>query len=293
VYSTQTSTWSRILQCRTSALIALRASSSSIEGVAMSNRVRERTPELHAPESSAASPEPHRTVRSLRIASLTAGVALLLMSAFAAVGYVAIVQRLVTPGDPVATATDIVGSTGLFRLGVAMLYAVIILDVLVAWALLGVFTPVNRNVSRLAAWFRVAYAAVFMVAISHLAGVPDLLSNTGYSTAFTPEQLQGQAMVKVETFHDTYMAGLILFGVHLLILGYLVYKSGYVPKVIGVLLTVAGVGYIVDSVVTVFTEGTPFTISTVTFLGEFLLALWLLMRGRRLTIPPVTGARSR
>jgi hypothetical protein len=259
----------------------------------MTNRVWERTPELHPPEDSAAPPEPHRTVRSLGTASLTAGVGLLLMSVLAAVGYVAIVQRLVTPGDPVATATDIVGSAGLFRLGVAMLYAVIVLDVLVAWALLGVFTPVNRNVSRLAAWFRLAYAAVFMVAIGHLAGVPDLLSNTGYSTAFTPEQLQGQAMVKVETFHDTYMAGLILFGVHLLILGHLAYRSGYVPKTIGVLLTVAGVGYIVDSLVTVFTEGTPFTISTVTFLGEFLLALWLLIWGRRLAIPSVAGTGTR
>ena len=259
----------------------------------MTNRVWERTPESHAPGDSAPSREPHGAVRSIRTACLTAGVGLLLMSVLAAVGYVAIVQRLVTPGDPVATARDIVGSAGLFRLGVTMLYAVIVLDVLVAWALLGVFTPVSRNVSRLAAWFRVAYAAVFMVAIGQLAGVPDLLSNAGYSTAFTPEQLQGQAMVKVEAFHDTYMAGLILFGVHLLILGYLAYRSGYVPKVIGVLLAVAGVGYIVDSVVTVFTEGTPFAISTVTFLGEFLLALWLLIRGRRLTIPPVAGAGTR
>jgi hypothetical protein len=249
----------------------------------MTNRVADRSPEL---EPSAAPPVPDRprpADRSTRTASLTAGVGLLVMSVLAAVGYVGIVQPLVTPGDPVATATDIVGSAGLFRLGIAMLYAVIVLDVLVAWALLGVFAAVNRNISRLAAWFRVAYAAVFMVAIGHLAGVPDLLSNTGYSTVFTPEQLQGQAMVKLEAFQDTYMAGLILFGVHLLILGYLAYRSGYVPKVIGVLLAVAGVGYTADSLVTVFTEGTPFAISTITFLGEFLLALWLLVRGRRLT----------
>ncbi len=259
----------------------------------MTNRVGDRAPALQASGVSRVPVSPRPAEQSIRTASLTAGVGLLLLSVLAAVGYVAIVQRLVTPGDPAATATDIVASAGLFRLGVAMLYAVIVLDVLVAWALLGVFTPVDRNVSRLAAWFRVAYAAVFMVAIGQLAGVPDLLTNAGYSTAFTPEQLQGQAMVKVEAFHDSYMAGLILFGVHLLILGYLAYRSGYVPKVIGVLLAVAGVGYIVDSVVTVFTEGTPFAISTVTFLGEFLLALWLLVRGRRLTVPPVAGVRAR
>jgi hypothetical protein len=251
----------------------------------MTYRVWDRAAEPQASDASAALPELDRAERSIRTASLTAGVALLLLSALAALGYVAIVQRLVTPGDPIATANDIVGSQGLFRLGVAMLYTVIVLDLLVAWALLSVFTPVSRNISRLAAWFRVAFAGVFMVAIGHLAGVPDLLSSGGYSTAFTPEQLQGQAMVKVEAFNDTYMAALILFGVHLLLLGYLAYKSHYVPKLIGVLLVVAGAGYIVDSFVTVFTEGSPFAISTVTFLGEFLLALWLLIRGRRVSIP--------
>jgi len=80
------------------------------------------------------------------------------------------------------------------------------------------------------------------------------------------------------------MAGLILFGVHLFLLGYLAYRSSYVPKVIGVLLAIAGVGYAFDSFFTVFTEGSPFAISTVTFLGEFLLALWLLIRGRRISL---------
>lgn len=259
----------------------------------MTDRVWGRTPEPQAPDASTALPEQHPSERSIRTASLTAGVALLLLSALAAVGYVAIVQRLVTPGDPIATANDILGAQGLFRLGVAMLYTVIVLDLLVAWALLGVFTPVSRNVSRLAAWFRVAFAGVFMVAIGHLASVPDLLSSTGYSTAFTPEQLQGQAMVKVDAFNDTYMAALILFGVHLLLLGYLAYRSNYVPKLIGVLLAVAGAGYILDSLVSVFTEGSPFAISTVTFLGEFLLALWLVIRGRRVSIPgPVAGPQT-
>ena len=228
------------------------------------------------------------TSRSIQKPSLVAGVALLLLSGMAAVGYVVIVQGLVTPGDPAATASDIVASEGSFRLGVAMLYVVIVLDVVVAWALLDVFTPISRRVSRLAAWFRLAFAGVFMAAIGQLAGIPDLLSSAGYSAAFTPEQLHSQAMLRIDAFTDIYMAGLILFGVHLLLLGYLAYSSGYVPKVIGVLLAIAGVGYAVDSFVTVFTTGSPFAISTITFLGEFLLALWLLVRGRKVVLEPPT-----
>ena len=111
-------------------------------------------------------------------------------------------------------------SDGLFRLGVASLYLVVVLDVVVAWALLRVFSPVNRDLSRLAAWFRLAYAAVFMVALSQLAGIPSLLGGAGYSGLFTREQLQGQALLKIDTFNDIWFAGLILFGAHLLILGY-------------------------------------------------------------------------
>jgi hypothetical protein len=79
------------------------------------------------------------------------------------------------------------------------------------------------------------------------------------------------------------MAALILFGVHLALLGHLAYVSGFVPRALGVLLVIAGAGYAFDSFVTVFASGAPFPDSTVTFLGEFLLGVWLLVRGHRLT----------
>ena len=208
----------------------------------------------------------------------------MLMSALAGFGNLVVLEGLVTPGDAAKTAGDIVASEGVFRFGVASLYLVVVLDVVVAWALLRVFSPVSRDISRLAAWFRLAYSGVFMVALSQLAGISDLLNSEGYSAVFTAEQLQAQALLKIDAFNDIWFAGLILFGVHLLIIGYLAYKSGYVPRVLGVLLVIAGVGYAFDSFVTVFSDGSPIAISTVTFLGEFLLGLWLLIRGRRLSL---------
>ena len=175
-------------------------------------------------------------------------------------------------------------SEGMFRLGVASSYVVVVLDVVVAWALFRVFSPVSESISTLAAWFRVAYAGVFMVALSQLAGIPHLLGGNGYSGAFDTAQLHAQALLKADAYHDIWLAGLVLFGVHLLLIGYLAYESGYVPRTLGVLLVVAGLGYAFDSFGAVLSRGSSITISTVTFLGQFLLAVWLLIRSHRISL---------
>ena len=248
----------------------------------MTNRMREAPPQRPAPDL----PPPVVTGsdRLLRRASLIAGTSPMLMAALAGFGNLVVVDGLVTPGDAARTARDILGSTGMFRLGVATMYVVVVLDVVIAWALLRVFSPVSRDVSRLAAWFRLAYSGVFLVALSQLAGIPALLTRDDYSAAFTSEQAGAQAMLKVDAFNDIWHAGLILFGAHLLLLGYLGYTSGYLPRALGVLLAVAGAGYAFDSFVTVFSDGSPFEVSTVTFVGELLLGVWLLVSGRRLTL---------
>jgi hypothetical protein len=219
--------------------------------------------------------------RSIRTAGVVAGVSLLAMSVLAGFGNFVAVEGLVTPGDAGQTADDILAADGTFRVGVLALYLVVVLDVLVAWALMRVFDPVSRSLSRLAAWFRLAYSAVFLVAISQLAGIPDLLDNG--SSAFTADQVEAEALLKVDAFNDIWYAGLVLFGAHLVLIGYLAYRSGYVPRLLGALLVVAGLGYAFDSAGRVLSESPP-EISTVTFLGEFLLCLWLLIRGRRMTV---------
>lgn len=219
--------------------------------------------------------------RSIRTAGLVAGVSLLAMSVLAGFGNFVAVEGLVTPGDAGRTADDILAADGTFRVGVLTLYLVVVLDVIVAWALMRVFDPVSRSLSRLAAWFRLAYSAVFLVAISQLAGIPDLLE--AGSSAFTADQVEAQALLKVDAFNDIWYAGLVLFGAHLVLIGYLAFRSGYMPKVLGALLVVAGLGYAFDSAARVLSES-PLEVSTVTFVGEFLLCLWLLVRGRRMTV---------
>ncbi len=174
------------------------------------------------------------------------------------------------------------GSQGLFRLGIASLVIVVALDVVVAWALYRVFSPVNRSLSMLAATLRLVYSGVFMVAIGQLLGVIRLLSDDSNLGLLGADQLNAQAMVEITAFNDIWYVGQFLFGLHLLVIGYLAYRSGYVPRVLGVLLAISGLGYATDSLGAVLSQGSWTDISAFTFIGEFLLALWLVIRARRI-----------
>jgi hypothetical protein len=221
---------------------------------------------------------------SIGSASLTAGIALLLMSALAIFGNVIVVDGLTTPGDGARTAVDIDDSPGMFRLGIVSLILVVVLDVVVAWALYRVFSPVNASLSMLAAAMRLVYSGVFMVAIGQLVGVTRLLGDDNTRTALGADQVNAEVMLGIAAFNDIWYVAQALFGAHLLLIGYLAYRSGYLPKVLGALLALAGAGYAIDSIGAVVSQGSWTDVSSFTFLGEFLLATWLVIRAHRITL---------
>ena len=226
---------------------------------------------------------------SIGRASVVAGVGLLVMSVLGAFANFAVVVRLVAPGDAATTAANILGAEAMFHLGVVGWVLIVLLDVVVAWGLFRVFRPASAAVSLLAAWFRLVYAGVLLVAVSHLAAAVQILGEGAYAGVFDGPQQQVLALSETTAFTDTYDLALVLFGVHLLLLGYLAWRSGYVPKLLGALLALAGAGYVFDSLVAVLALDFPVTVSVFTFLGEFLLALWLVIRGRRLTLVDAGG----
>jgi hypothetical protein len=91
-------------------------------------------------------------------------------------------------------------------------------------------------------------------------------------------------MQGMTAFKDIWYVSQLLFGLHLLLIGYLAYRSGYIPRVLGVLLAIAGIGYATDSFGAVLSTDTWTAVSAFTFLGEFLLALWLVIRARRIAV---------
>ncbi len=206
-----------------------------------------------------------------RTASLVAGIALALMAVLAGFGNFGVVVRLVTPGDAAQTAQAINDSAPLFLFGVGSLFVVAILDVIVAGALYALFRPVNPAISALAAWARVVFAVVFLVAIIRLV------------SAFTLLDRPEAALREIEAFSTIWVTGLGLFGIHLVLVGYLAYRSGFMARIFGVLLVVAGLGYLADALGTVFVPGFTAVFAQFLFVGEVALIFWLLIRGRRLS----------
>jgi hypothetical protein len=232
-------------------------------------------PDQRIDGQAAASSERERT-GAIGAASTTAGLALILVAVLAAFGEFAVVEHLVVDGNAARTAANIARSETLFRLGITSLLVVACLDVVVAWGLYRVFKPVDTGLSMLAAWLRVAYAAIFAVAIAQLIGVLHLLPGTSGETA--------QIMMQVQAYKDIWNAALVLFAVHLILLGILAWKATYTPSWLGALLVVAGIGYVIDAFGTVLLADYRANVAAFTFVGELILIGWLLVRGRRLTV---------
>ena len=230
--------------------------------------------------------------RSIRRAAVVEGSALLVMTVLSIYAFAVAVGGLVVDGDAARTASNIAEAEGTFRIGVACFTLVALLDVVIAWAVRVLFAPVSEIVSSLAAAARVAYAAVLLVATGHLVVASQLLTGPEGRAGLATSELQAQGLLQIDAFNAVWNAGLALFGFHLLLVAYLVIRSSYVPTWVGVLLVPAGGGYIVDSFGSILLRDYSVSVAAFTFVGEALLMLWLLARGRRIRLrAPVLPGR--
>jgi hypothetical protein len=155
-------------------------------------------------------------------------------------------EGLIEPESAADTVANISESIGLFRIGVFAFIAIFVLDVVIAWALYIVFRDVSPDLSLAAAWFRLVYTVLLGAALVSMLQVLRLVE--GESLGFlTDEQVAAQIMLELTSFESTWLVGLVAFGVHLVILGVLIVRSGLVAKALGYLLIAAGVAYIFDT----------------------------------------------
>jgi len=227
---------------------------------------------------------------SLRKAAIVAGIAILIMAVAAVVANDVTIERLIVPGDAAATTKNIQSSEMLFRIGMFSWLAILICDLLAAWGLYVFLKPVNTGLSLLMAWFRLVYVAILGAALVNFVIVLLLVGGDGYLAAVGIEQLQVQVVLFLNAFDDTWSLGLEVFGIHIFLLGYLAFKSGYIPKIFGILLFIAFVGYFITSsanlLLPVYEEyegivGLVFLIPMV--IGEVGLAVWLLWKGVKIS----------
>jgi hypothetical protein len=209
-----------------------------------------------------------------RVSSWIGGIALLLIAVLAGIGNFVALNPLITAGTPDAVAQAIGGAESQFRIGVLCLLGAAVLDVIVAAALLALLKRVNRAVAVTAAWFRVAYSAVFLAAIATLATVPRLVDNPAI------------AMNAIDAYSMTWRIGLVLFAAHLLLVGFLIFQSRFMPRWLGILVGIAGLGYLVDGIGAVLISDYAPTVSTFTFIGEVALIVWLIVLAVRKRAQP-------
>jgi hypothetical protein len=219
----------------------------------------------------------------LSTAALVAGIGLLSMVG-TPLGGTLIYSRLVED-DMVATAQNLVAHHGLFMVGVLGYLTTFAADIVVAWALYYLFAPVHRPLSLLTAWFRLVYAAAALAALLKLVTAYRLVAKPEYLSVFGAEQLHAQLKLLLDSYQYEWSMSLVIFAADLCLLGYLAYRSTYVPRWIGLVLVAAGLGWFVTCLGPYFAPGVNFQAVLITAAGELIFMLWLLIRGRKLEQP--------
>jgi hypothetical protein len=215
-------------------------------------------------------------------AALVAGLGILIMLLFYLFADLFVFKKLIMPGDAATTANNIQASELLFRTGICFMLIVFICDVVVAWALYIFLKPVNESLSLLTAWFRLIYAAMLGIALLNLVFVLIYLSSAKYLAVFETDQLHSQALLFINAFYDVWAIGLIVFGFHLFSLGYLVFKADDIPRILGVLLMVAGLSYLIDYIGNFLFPNLDAALSMILGWGELIFMFWLLFKGVKL-----------
>jgi len=233
--------------------------------------------------TTAVHPSTRKTVtphRAARIAGISY-IAIFLLAIFA--NFV-VREGMVEPDNAAATVANITGSIGLFRLGMIAFLVIFVVDVVISWALHMIFREVDHDLSLGAAWFRLVYTTFLGVALVFFYQVLQLVGDSGIAAAYTADQVNAQTMIALESFNNVWLVGLVAFGVHLVIIGYLLIRTGYVSKVLGYLLIAAGVAYGLDTVAhTLLDNYSDFAnvflamVAIPSMVGEGWLGLWLLL----------------
>jgi hypothetical protein len=220
---------------------------------------------------------------TLRQAALIAGFGYLLMPVASAEYY--LYPKVVIPGNIEQTSQNVVAHGKVFVAAILCYLITFMLDVVIAWALYILMAPVNRSLSLLAAWFRLMYTAVGLVSVLNLITVFRLLRTPGYLQAFGSVQLHAQVSLLLNSFRYDWSMSLLIFGIHLVLLGYLIYRSTYLPRIIGILLIIDGLGWAIDTLRPYLYPNAQLGFIFITFFGELIFTLWLLIKGWKIREP--------
>lgn len=192
-------------------------------------------------------------------------------------------DKLIVSGDATATANNIMASPLLWRIGIAGDLVMHLCDIPLVLIFYVLLRPVSKNLALLAVLFNLVQTAVLVANKLHLFTAIFLLGSVDYLKVFEPQQLHALSYLSIKLHGYGFGLGLLFFGFECLVLGYLIVRSGYFPRIIGVLMQIAGLCYLVNSFALFLAPALADilfpAILVPAFFAEVSLCLWLLVKG--------------
>ena len=195
-----------------------------------------------------------------------------------AISGVLVAKGLVVAGDAAATASNILAHDAAFRLGIAINLVGTALYIAVTALLYDLLKPVNRIIALLAALVSVAGCAIQAIGSLFQVASLSVLEGDRYLSVFSVEQLHALALMFLKLNVQAAYIYLVFFGLFDFLIGYLILRSTFLPRIIGVLMALAGLGWLTFLSPPLALSLSPYNLA-LGFLAEFALLLWLLIRG--------------
>lgn len=217
---------------------------------------------------------------SIQTYARIAGVLFLLSFVAGGFGELYVPSKLIVSADAAATARNIRASASLFRMGFAAYLVEGMCDVALTLILYVLLRPVRKDLALLAAFFGLVGTALFGVAELFYFAAPLLLGGANYLKTFSPDQLNSLALLSLKVYGRAGGIFLAFYGVASIVRGYLIFRSGYLPRVLGALLALGGLGFVAQNFALVLA---PAYASNLLLLPLFpagvSLTVWLLVKG--------------
>lgn len=209
-----------------------------------------------------------------------AGVLFLLSFVGGGFGEAYVPSKLIVSGDATATAHNIKAFDSLFRMGFAGYLVEASCDIALALIFYALLRPVHRDLALLAAFFGLVGTAIFAVAELFYFAPSFILGGAGYLKTFSPDQLNTLALLSLKFYVYGGAIFTVFYGVAWVLRGYLIFRSGYLPRFLGVLMTLGGLGFITRNFLLVLAPAyAPASLLLLMLPGGLSLTAWLLVKG--------------
>lgn len=224
--------------------------------------------------------------KNLRKPAIITGLSLLVMAVTSGFSYGYVQQTLIQTEQPLMTIVHLRNSIIIYDMGLVCWLVTLIADVLVSFTLYQFLKLLHHKGAIMVALSRLIYAFFLAVALSHLFNVHHLLVSYKSMSELTIDSISAQVMTHILAFESTFSFGLILFGIHLCLAGFVTFKSHTIPRILSVLLIFAGMSYILVHSLYQFTpnlHALATIFETILILpmtvGELGFGIWLLFKG--------------